>query len=189
MPMLKSPQGSARAGIEPGASRTRSLLTPRIPLHGCESATVTPSGDERLLFPAGSAVLSSGCASGSRVKSGSSRKNNGSRKAARARATRRCVVGCRLPRARVRLAYFSRGVSSVLSALGNGAPPQTRRHLNLRTPPSGSPHTKFGPFCNGCNRHLGPLFPSCGRLIRIPRPPPPSQKRRESDLEPSAVSA
>ena len=70
----------------------------------------------------------------------------------------------------MRLAYFSRGVPSDLGANGNGAPPQARRHLNLRTPPSGSPHTKFDTFCNGCNRHLGPLFPSCGRLIGIPRP-------------------
>ena len=145
------------------------MLTPRIPLHGYKATTVTPSGDERLLFPAGSAVLSSGCASGSRVKSGARERTMEAARLQEARSDAKDVVGCRLPRARVRLAYFSRGVSSVLSALGNGAPPQTRRHLNLRTPPSGSPHTKFDTFCNGCNRHLGPLFPSCGRLIRIPR--------------------
>ena len=171
MPMLKSPQGSARAGIEPGASRTRSLLTPRIPQHGCESATVTPSGDERLLFPAGSAVLSSGCASGSRVKSGARERTMDAARLQEARSDAKVCGRLSAAEGQSATCVLLEGCPpfSLLSALGNGAPPQTRRHLNLRTPPSGSPHTKFGPFCNGCNRLLGPLFPSCGRLIRIPR--------------------
>ena len=145
MPMLKSPQGSARAGIEPGASRTRSLLTPRIPQHGCESATVTPSGDERLLFPAGSAVLSSGCASGSRVKSGSSRKHKMEVRAAGGAVQRRCGVGRRLQRARVRLCFTSWIVDLAFSArMGMGRRPKHVGTLTLRCTSRGHPPLSLG---------------------------------------------
>ena len=42
-------------------------------------------------------------------------------------------------------------------AIGHGAWPQARRHLNLGCTPSGSPRTKFGPICNVCNRHFTPV--------------------------------
>ena len=38
------------------------LLTPCMPLHGGEAATVTPSGDEKRLLPAETALACSGCA-------------------------------------------------------------------------------------------------------------------------------
>ena len=40
----------------------RLQLTPCMLLHGCEAATVTPSGDKKTLFPAETALDGSGCA-------------------------------------------------------------------------------------------------------------------------------
>ena len=154
--------GSACAGIEPGASRTRYLLTSRMLLHGCGTATVTPSGDKKTPFPAGSAVLSSGCARLGRVKRSSSRSRKWKR-AAGERAQRRAgvasAVGC--GGLECVFAYFLECRPRPLGPNGHGAAPQARRHLNLRDNPSGSPPLSLGPKCNGCNRHPTPVSHSC----------------------------
>jgi hypothetical protein len=80
-------------------------------------------------------------------------------------ATRRCVVGRRLQRARVRLSILPEGyIFGDLGAFGNGAPPQARCHLkpNIEMyPPQGTPsapHYMFWALCNGLyDRHLHPM--------------------------------
>ena len=135
------------------------------------AATLTSYGDEKALFPAVSKVRSSGCVRWGRVKSGSSRKKKW--KHARLQGAQRregvCVgLGCRGPECE--FADFLRCSKSDLGTIGDGAPPQDVWHRlwSLNTP--GSPPTKFGPNVTVCNRHLGPLFPFCGRLIGIPTP-------------------
>ena len=44
---------------------------------------------------------------------------------------------------------------------------QAHINLNLEDIPSGSPHTKFGTFCNDFNRHQGPLSPLVGGLFEF----------------------
>ena len=57
-------QHTQLAGIEPGTSRNsnRLQLTPRMLLHGCEAATVTPSSDKKMLIQAETALAGSGSA-------------------------------------------------------------------------------------------------------------------------------
>ena len=88
---------------------TRFALAHSMNMHGRAAAMVTPIGDKKRLFPAESAVSSSGCAGQGRVKSGSSRKDKW--KHARLQGAQRregvCVgLGCR-QRARVRLLWTS----------------------------------------------------------------------------------
>ena len=64
------------------------------------------------------------------------------------------AVGCRGPECD--FAYFLNSRPRVLGANGHGAPPQAHIHLNLEVDYSGSPRTKFGPICNGCNRRFQP---------------------------------
>ena len=128
-------------------------LTHSMNMHGRAAAMVTPIGDKKRLFPAESAVSSSGCAGRGRLKSGSSRKKKW--KHARLQGAQRregvCVgLGCR--GAECDFACFLRGDLAVLGANGDGAPPQAHIHLNLRGPPSGSPPTKFQGFVTVCNR-------------------------------------
>jgi hypothetical protein len=67
-------------------------------------------------------------------------------------------------------AMFSDGCPAVFDVTGNGAPPHSLWTPNRRDNPSGSPLSKFGPFCNGCNGY-GPPFPDKHSLIRISTPP------------------
>ena len=60
--LMLAPQRSACTGIEPGASRTGLWLTPCMPLHGGEAATVTPSDNKNMLIQAGTALAGSGSA-------------------------------------------------------------------------------------------------------------------------------
>ena len=129
-------------------------LTHSMNMHGRAAAMVSSIGDKKRLFRADSVVSSSGCAARGRVKSSSSRKNKW--KHARLQGAQRregvCVgLGCR--GAECDFACFLRVCPRDLGAIGDGAWPQAHIHLNLGDIPSGSPPTKFGPMCNGCNRH------------------------------------
>ena len=63
---------------------------------------------------------------------------------------------------------FPKGYTLFFSANGDGAPPQAHIHLNLGCTPSGSPRTKFGPKCNGRNRHIGSLSTMLLRFMGNP---------------------
>ena len=132
-------------------------LTHSMNMQGRAAEMVTPIGDKKTLLPAESAVSRSGCAGRGRVQEGSSRKNKW--KHARLQGAQRregvCVgLGCRGPECD--FADFLRGDLAVLGANGHGAWPQAHIHLNLEVDYSGSPRTKFGPICNGCNRRFQP---------------------------------
>ena len=93
---------------------------------------------------------------------------NEGREAARAQHAKVCR---RLLAAEGPSATFARFLDSRprdLGANGDGAPPQARRHLNLEVDYPGSPPTKFGPKCNGCNRHIGLLFTMLLRFMGNP---------------------
>ena len=74
--------------------------TPRMPLHGCEAATVTPSGDKKEVA---SSWISTGWQRLRQMRPRQERQlakeRKGSTKKAAVRSTRRCVVGRRLQRA------------------------------------------------------------------------------------------
>ena len=152
-------------------------LTHSMNMQGRAAEMVTPIGDKKTLLPAESAVSSSGWAGRGRVQEGSSRKNKW--KHARLQGAQRregvCVgLGCREgPTPECDFVDFLRGDLAVLDAIGDGAWPQAHIHLNLGCTPSGSPRTKFGPLCNGCNRHSTPISPALLHLLgyRLARGP------------------
>ena len=149
----------AQAGHTPLA---RFALAHSMNMHGRAAAMVTPIGDKKRLFPAESAVSSSGCAGRGRLKSGSSRKKKW--KHARLQGAQRregvCVgLGCRGPECD--FVDFLRGCPRDLGANGDGAPPQAHIHLNLEDIPSGSPPSKFGVFVTVCNRHSTLVHQGC----------------------------
>ena len=134
---------------------TRFALAHSMNMHGRAAAMVTPIGDKKRLFPAESAVSSSGCAGQGRVKRAARERTNGSTRRLQGAQRREgvCVgLGCRGPECD--FACFLRGDLAVLGANGDGAPPQAHIHLNLRGPPSGSPPTKFEGFVTVCNRRF-----------------------------------
>ena len=136
-------------------------------MHGRAAAMVTPIGDKKRLFPAESAVSSSGCAGQGRVKRAARERTNGSTRRLQGAQRREgvCVgLGCRGPECD--FACFLRGDLAVLGANGDGAPPQAHIHLNLRGPPSGSPLTKFGRFVTVCNRRFQILDHLFGASLR-----------------------
>jgi hypothetical protein len=80
-------------------------------------------------------------------------------------------------------AMFSDGCPAVFDVTGNGAPPHSLWTPNRRDNPSGSPLSKFGPFCNGCNGY-GPPLPYVGSLIRNFTPCPRASRPRAADGAP-----
>ena len=143
-------------------------------MHGRAAAMVTPIGDKKRLLPAESAVSSSGCAGRGRLKSGTSRKKKW--KHARLQGAQRregvCVgLGCRGPECD--FACFLDSRPRDLGTVGDGAWPQAHIHLNLGCTPSGSPLTKFGRLCNGCNRHSTLVHQGCFTFSDNDSPAPP----------------
>ena len=61
-------------------------------MHGRAAAMVTPIGDKKRLFPAESAVSSSGCAGQGRVKRGARERTNGSTRGCRERSDAKVCV-------------------------------------------------------------------------------------------------
>ena len=124
-------------------------------MHGRAAAMVTPIGDKKRLFPAESAVSSSGCAGQGRVKRAARERTNGSTRRLQGAQRREgvCVgLGCRGPECV--FVDFLRGCPRDLGANGDGAPPQAHIHLNLEVDYSGSSPTKFGMFVTVCNRRF-----------------------------------
>jgi hypothetical protein len=68
------------------AGDTRFALAHSMNMHGRAAAMVTPIGDKKRLFPAESAVSSSGCAGQGRVKRGARERTNGSTRGCRERS-------------------------------------------------------------------------------------------------------
>jgi hypothetical protein len=66
-------------------------------------------------------------------------------------------------------AMFSKGSPAVFDVTGNGAPPHSLWTPNRRDYPSGSPLSKFGPFCNGCNGFWS-YFPPSTTALRSQTP-------------------
>ena len=129
---------------------TRFALAHSMNMHGRAAAMVTPIGDKKRLFPAESAVSSSGCAGQGRVKRGARERTNGSMRGCRERSDAKvCASASVAEGPECDFEYFPRGTFGDLGAFGNGAPPHARIHLNIEMYPSGSPQTKFGLFRNG----------------------------------------
>ena len=134
---------------------TRFALAHSMNMHGRAAAMVTPIGDKKRLFPAESAVSSSGCAGQGRVKRAARERANGSTQGCRERShTKVCASRPRLQRARCDFVDFLRGCPRDLGANGDGAPPQAHIHLNLEVYRPGSPLTKFGVYVTVCNRRF-----------------------------------
>ena len=136
-------RGSACAGIEPGTSRTHGLgfaLVHSMNMHGRAAAMVTPIGDKRRLFPAESAMSSSGCAGQGRVKRAARERRKGSTRGCRERSDAKVCVSASVAEGPSATLNTSRGVHLGISAhLEMGRRPMHVYTLTLKCTPRGHP--------------------------------------------------
>jgi hypothetical protein len=136
-------RGSACAGIEPGTSRTHGLgfaLAHSMNMHGRAAAMVTPIGDKRRLFPAESAMSSSGCAGQGRVKRAARERRKGSTRGCRERSDAKVCVSASVAEGPSATLNTSRGVHLGISAhLEMGRRPMHVYTLTLKCTPRGTP--------------------------------------------------
>ena len=85
------------------AGDTRFALAHSMNMHGRAAAMVTPIGDKKRLFPAESAVSSSGCAGQGRVKRGARERTNGSTLGCRERSDAKVCASASVAEGPVRL--------------------------------------------------------------------------------------
>ena len=85
------------------AGDTRFALAHSMNMHGRAAAMVTPIGDKKRLFPAESAVSSSGCAGQGRVKRGARERTNGSTRGCRERSDAKVCASASVAEGPVRL--------------------------------------------------------------------------------------
>ena len=102
-------------------------------MHGRAAAMVTPIGDKKRLFPAESAVSSSGCAGQGRVKRGARERTNGSTRGCRERSDAKVCASASVAEGPSATLWTSFDVHLAISApLGMGPGPKHIYTLTLR---------------------------------------------------------
>ena len=122
------------------AGDTRFALAHSMNMHGRAAAMVTPIGDKKRLFPAESAVSSSGCAGQGRVERGARERTNGSTRGCRERSDAKVCASASVAEGPSATLPASWIVDLEISApLGMGRRPKHIYTLTLRSTDRGHP--------------------------------------------------